>query len=72
LDGEVSQLAQKKNEMTPFAAELIGTMLLLLLGGGVVANTILAHTKGYGGGWIVIATGMGARSVHWRHGGSTL
>ena len=49
----------KKNEMTPFAAELIGTMLLLLLGGGVVANTILAHTKGYGGGWIVIATGWG-------------
>lgn len=45
--------------MTPFTAELIGTMLLLLMGGGVVANTILAHTKGHGGGWIVIATGWG-------------
>lgn len=45
--------------MSPFIAELIGTMLLLLMGGGVVANAILNQTKGNGGGWIVITTGWG-------------
>ena len=43
--------------MTPFSAELIGTMFLILLGAGVVANVILKGTKGFGGGWIVITTG---------------
>ena len=43
--------------MTPFIAEIIGTMLLILLGGGVVANAILNKTHGNNGGWIVITTG---------------
>src|SRR5688572_32475134 len=43
--------------MSPFFAELIGTMFLILLGAGVVANVILKGTKGFGGGWIVITTG---------------
>ena len=43
--------------MTPFFAELIGTMLLILLGDGVVANVLLAKTKGNSGGWIVITAG---------------
>lgn len=43
--------------MNEFTAELIGTMLLILLGCSVVANTILEKTKGNGGGWIVITTG---------------
>lgn len=43
--------------MTPFTAELIGTMLLVLLGDGVVANVLLNRSKGQGGGWIVITTG---------------
>lgn len=43
--------------MSPFAAELIGTMLMILLGNGVVANVLLNKTKGNGGGWIVITTG---------------
>ena len=43
--------------MSEFAAELIGTMLLILLGNGVVANVILKGTKGNNGGWIVITTG---------------
>lgn len=43
--------------MTPFIAEIIGTMLLILLGGGVVANVVLNKTKGNKGGWIVITTG---------------
>ena len=43
--------------MSPFIAELIGTMLLILLGTGVVANVVLKGTKGYSGGWMVITTG---------------
>lgn len=45
--------------MTPFCAELIGTMLLVLLGDGVVANVLLKKTKGENSGWIVITTGWG-------------
>src|SRR5580658_908319 len=45
--------------MTPFMAELIGTMLLILLGDGVVANVLLNDTKGNNSGWIVITTGWG-------------
>jgi glycerol uptake facilitator protein len=40
--------------MTPFIAEIIGTMLLILLGNGVVANVVLKDTKGNNSGWIVI------------------
>lgn len=43
--------------MNEFVAELIGTMFLLLLGNGVVANVVLNKTKGYGSGWLVITTG---------------
>lgn len=42
--------------MTPFIAEVIGTMLLILLGNGVVANVVLKGTKGNNSGWIVITT----------------
>ena len=43
--------------MTEFTAELIGTMFLILLGNGVVANVILKGTKGHNSGWMVITTG---------------
>ena len=43
--------------MTPFAAEIIGTFLLMLLGNGVNANVSLAKTYGNSSGWIVITTG---------------
>jgi glycerol uptake facilitator protein len=43
--------------MTPFIAEIIGTALLILFGGGVVANVVLNKTIGNNSGWIVIATG---------------
>lgn len=43
--------------MTPFIAEIIGTMLMILLGNGVVANVVLKGTKGNNSGWIVITTG---------------
>lgn len=43
--------------MSPFFAEFIGTMFLILLGNGVVANVLLAKSKGHNGGWIVITFG---------------
>ena len=43
--------------MTPFTAELIGTMFVILLGNGVVANVVLKGTKGNNSGWMVITTG---------------
>ncbi|MGG5461378.1 MIP/aquaporin family protein [Clostridium sp. B9] len=43
--------------MVTFLAELIGTMLLIILGDGVVANVVLKKTKGNNSGWIVITTG---------------
>lgn len=43
--------------MTAFAAELMGTMFLILLGNGVVANVVLKGTKGHNAGWLVITTG---------------
>jgi glycerol uptake facilitator protein len=43
--------------MNEFTAELIGTMFVILLGNGVVANVVLSGTKGNNGGWIVITTG---------------
>jgi len=42
--------------MNPFVAEILGTMLLILMGDGVVANVVLKGTKGNNGGWIVITT----------------
>jgi len=43
--------------MHPFLAELLGTMLLIILGDGVVANVVLNKTKGQNSGWIVITAG---------------
>ena len=39
--------------------EFLGTMVLILLGNGVVANVLLKKSKGEGSGWMVIATGWG-------------
>lgn len=43
--------------MNAFTAELIGTMFVILLGNGVVANVLLKGTKGNNAGWMVITTG---------------
>ncbi len=43
--------------MSPVLAEFIGTMILIVLGNGVVANVVLNQTKGHNAGWIVITAG---------------
>lgn len=43
--------------MSTFLAEVIGTLILVTLGDGVVANVVLNKTKGQNGGWIVITMG---------------
>ena len=45
--------------MTPFWGEFIGTMLLLLLGDGVVAGVVLKSSKAENAGWIVITLAWG-------------
>jgi glycerol uptake facilitator protein len=45
--------------MEIFTAELIGTAILILLGDGVVAGVLLAHSKAQNAGWIVITFGWG-------------
>jgi glycerol uptake facilitator protein len=42
-----------------FGAEVIGTAILILLGDGVVAAVLLAHSKAQNAGWIVITFGWG-------------
>ena len=42
-----------------FLSELVGTAMLVLLGCGVVANVVLAKTKGFGGGFLMINWGWG-------------
>jgi glycerol uptake facilitator protein len=45
--------------MSPYLAEFIGTTILVIFGNGVVANVVLARTKGQNSGWIVITAGWG-------------
>src|SRR5579859_3813320 len=42
---------------SPFLGEFLGTMVLILLGDGVVAGALLKRSKSEGSGWIVITTG---------------
>jgi glycerol uptake facilitator protein len=43
--------------VSPLLGEFIGTMILILLGDGVVAAVLLKRSKAEGGGWIVITAG---------------
>jgi glycerol uptake facilitator protein len=43
--------------MNVFFAEFFGTAMIIVFGGGVVANVLLNKTKGNNGGWIVITSG---------------
>ena len=42
-----------------FVAEILSTMILILLGDGVVAGVLLAKSKANSAGWIVITIGWG-------------
>jgi glycerol uptake facilitator protein len=53
------RLVEESLFMQSFVAEMIGTLFLILLGDGVVANVVLARTKGHNSGWIVITVGWG-------------
>jgi glycerol uptake facilitator protein len=43
--------------LSPTFGEFLGTLVLILLGNGVVANVVLNKSKASGGGWIVITAG---------------
>lgn len=45
--------------LTKCLFEFIGTLVLILLGDGVVANVSLNKSKGFGGGWVVITIAWG-------------
>ncbi len=47
----------------PLVGEFMGTLVLILLGDGVVANVLLKRTKGENSGWIVITTAWGLAVV---------
>ena len=51
--------------MSPFIGEFIGTMLLIIMGDGVVANVVLNKTKGNNSGWIVITFRLGHGCISW-------
>lgn len=43
--------------MSEYFGEFFGTMIMIILGNGVVANVVLRRTKAEGGGWMVITAG---------------
>lgn len=45
--------------MSQYAAEFFGTMILILLGNGVVAGVVLKGTKSENAGWLTIVIGWG-------------
>lgn len=45
--------------MSAFLGELIGTMILIIFGGGVVAGSLLKNSKAENGGWVVITIAWG-------------
>ncbi|MGK5529544.1 MIP/aquaporin family protein [Streptomyces sp. URMC 129] len=42
-----------------FFGEVLGTTVLILLGGGVVAGVVLKRSKAFGAGWVAITLGWG-------------
>src|SRR5262250_4016562 len=42
---------------SPFLGEFMGTLVLIVLGDGVVANVLLKRSKAETGGWVVITAG---------------
>jgi glycerol uptake facilitator protein len=44
---------------SPAVGEFMGTMVLIVMGDGVVAGTLLSKSKGENGGWLAITAGWG-------------
>ena len=44
---------------SPFFGEFMGTLVLILLGDGVVAGVLLKRSKAENSGWMVITTAWG-------------
>jgi len=51
--------SRKEKDVQPYIAEFVGTLILILLGDGVVAAVLLRQSKAEHAGWIVIAFGWG-------------
>ena len=45
--------------VSPFMGEFMGTMVMILLGDGVVAGVLLKRSKAEGAGWLTITTAWG-------------
>ncbi|NJN41167.1 MAG: aquaporin family protein [Flammeovirgaceae bacterium] len=45
--------------MSPYVGEYLGTLLLILLGNGVVAGVLLKNSKSENAGWLTIVLGWG-------------
>ncbi len=45
--------------MSPYLAEFLGTLTLILLGDGVVASVVLKRTKSENAGWLAVVIGWG-------------
>lgn len=45
--------------MSPYLAEFFGTMILIILGDGVVAGVVLKGTKSENAGWLTVVLGWG-------------
>jgi glycerol uptake facilitator len=44
---------------SPLLGEFMGTLVLIVLGNGCVANVVLKHSKAQASGWMVITSGWG-------------
>src|SRR5216683_4263364 len=62
-NASVEKLRSSAQMHGPFLGEFMGTLVLILLGDGVVANVLLKKSKGENSGWIVIATAWGMAVV---------
>ena len=45
--------------MSEYLGEAIGTMILIIMGNGVVAGVLLKHSKAENSGWVVFVAGWG-------------
>jgi len=59
-------------KMDIFLGEMIGTAVLILFGGGVVAGVTLSKTKAYQGGWVVVTLAWGLAVTMGIYAGSSL